>query len=288
MTSLSWVFGDIRVSQVTESVTPLPVEAVFPTATAQELEKHRDWLHPHFVDDEGRVLMTIQSLLIEADGKKIVVDTCVGNEPPEAYAMAAVPGTRYLDDLAAADFERTSVDYVLCTHLHIDHVGWNTMRVGDRFEPTFPRARYLVTEPALSAWKEQLPSETSAHGTLEAVQPLLDAGMVDAVPLDHRIAPGVWLESTPGHTRGHVSLRIESRGQRALITGDLSHHPVQWAEPEWGQLTDFDVAESTATRRRILDEYADTDVTIIGTHYSAPTAGRLTKKDGGRFVPLDQ
>ncbi|MFB6783250.1 MBL fold metallo-hydrolase [Streptomyces sp. NPDC056352] len=121
--------------------------------------------------------------------------------------------------------------YVLCTHLHVDHVGWNTMRVGDRFEPTFPRARYLVTEPALSAWKKQVPAEVAAHGTLEAVQPLLDAGVVDAVPLDHHITDGVRLESTPGHTRGHVAVYIESQGQRALITGDLSHHPA--SGPSW-------------------------------------------------------
>ncbi|WP_432013590.1 MBL fold metallo-hydrolase [Streptomyces cucumeris] len=286
MGSLSWVFGDVRVAQVTESVVGVPVDVFFPVATAQELEKHREWLHPDFIDDDGMLRIAVQSLLIEADGRKIVVDTCIGNEPPEAHAQSAVSGTQYLDDLTAAGFERHTVDFVLCTHLHVDHVGWNTMRAGDHFEPTFPQARYLFSAPALSAWKEQLPTETPSHGTITSMQPLLDAEVVDAVPLDHRITDSVRLESTPGHTRGHVAVHIESQGQHALITGDLTHHPVQWAEPHWTHFSDVDGSASIATRRRIMDTYADTDVTIIGTHYAAPTVGRLTKKDGGRFIPL--
>jgi glyoxylase-like metal-dependent hydrolase (beta-lactamase superfamily II) len=116
---------------------------------------------------------------------------------------------------------------------------------------------------------------------------LLDAGLVDPVPLDHRITESVWLESTPGHIRGHMSVHIGSQGQRALITGDCASHPVQWAEPTWAQGSNIDVVQSTATRRRLLDEHADSGTTILGTHYPPPTAGRLTKTQGrSRFVPV--
>ncbi|MFE2944564.1 MBL fold metallo-hydrolase [Streptomyces sp. NPDC059255] len=288
MKTPSWTIGNVHVGQVVESVTALPVDAVFPAGTPQKVDKHRDWLRPHFIDGDGQLLMTIRSILIESDGKKIVVDTCMGNEPPAAFAVGAVPGTQYLDDLAAAGFDRESVDYVLCTHLHVDHVGWNTMRTASGRQATFPHARYLFTEPAVAAWRDQDPTEIAAHGDREAIQPLLDAGLVDPVPLNHRITDSVRLISTPGHTRGHVSVLIDSEGQQALVTGDMTHHPVQWAETHWGQATDVDVTVSTATRRRILDDYADTDVLIIGTHYAGPAAGKLTRNNGGRFIPLAQ
>lgn len=282
--SRQWAIGDVRIGQVTESIVPMPVELVFPAGTAQQVLAHKDWLFPHFIDEQGQLLMHIQSLLIESVGTKIVVDTCMGPEPPEAFAIGAVPGTKYLDDLAAAGFERTSVDVVLATHLHVDHIGWHTMREGDTHVPTFPNARYVVTEPALDVWKAHDPEETAAHGKREALDPVLAAGLVDTVPVDHALTREVRLLATPGHTTGHVSLLIESKGERALVTGDLSHHPVQWAERGWGQITDVDVVTSTATRERILEEFGDSDVTVIGTHYAGPISGRLSKRDGGRFL----
>lgn len=281
-----WTFGDVRVTQVTESVTAMPGYAIFPSATVEAVEGHREWLYPHYIDDHANVLLAVQSLLIESCGTKIVVDTCMGNEPPESLAAAAVPGNQYLDDIAAAGFEPSLVDLVLCTHLHADHVGWNTRRVGECFLPTFANARYLIAEPALAAWLQPVSTEAPSNGTPHSIQPLLDAGLVDGVPLNHRLTEHVWLESTPGHSRGHVSVWIESRGSRALITGDLLHHPVQWAEPSWGQVSDVDTTASCTTRQRILDEYANTDVTIIGTHFPAPAAGKLVRVNGvGRFVP---
>jgi glyoxylase-like metal-dependent hydrolase (beta-lactamase superfamily II) len=284
MPRLEWTFGEVRVSQVAESLIPMPVDAMFPGATTQQVLAHKDWLYPHFIDADGLLLMQQQSLLIESAGQKIVIDTCFGPEPPEEFAIGAVPGRKYLDDLAAAGFERTTVDLVVCTHLHVDHVGWHSMRDGDRFVPTFLNARYVVAAPALDVWTARDPAQTASHGRPEALDPVIDAGLVDAVPVDHRLTPQVRLLSTPGHTAGHVAVLIESGGARALVTGDLAHHPVQWAEPGWGQLADFDVPAAVRTRQRILDEYGDTGVTVIGSHYAGPVAGYLTKQDGGKFI----
>ncbi|MFC4950073.1 MBL fold metallo-hydrolase [Pseudonocardia sp. GCM10023141] len=286
MSRLEWKFGEVRVVQVTENVIPMPVEAIFPGRTVEQVLAHKDWLFPHFIDAEGQLLLHIQSLLVESAGTRIVVDTCFGPEPPEDFAIGAVPGTKFLDDIAAAGFEREGVDLVVCTHLHVDHVGWHSMREGDRWVPTFPNARYIVSAPALEVWQTHDPEETASHGRREALDTVLDAGLVDAVPVDHRLTPEVRLLSTPGHTTGHVAVLIESGGERALVTGDLSHHPVQWAERDWGQAADHDVAEAIRTREWIMEDYGDKDVTVIGSHYTGPVVGRLTKKDGGRFVAV--
>lgn len=150
------------------------------------------------------------------------------------------------------------------------------MREGDTVVPTFPNARYIVAEPALQVWRDHDADATAAHGSTAAMEVPLAAGLVDVVATDHRLTDDVRLMSTPGHTTGQVPLMIESVGARALVTGDLTHHPVQWAEPSWGQATDHDVAESTRTRKSVLDEYGDTDVVLIGSHYAG----------GGRFLPL--
>ncbi|BCW62927.1 MBL fold metallo-hydrolase [Arthrobacter sp. StoSoilB22] len=287
MSNENWKIGAVQVTKIVESVSAHRAEDLFPGSSSEVVSQNREWLHPHFIDNEDKLFLSIHSLCIEADGKKIVVDTCIGNETPEPYAAIAIPGSKYLDDLEAIGFKRDEVDFVVCTHLHIDHVGWNTMRQGEKYLPTFPNARYLFTEPAVSGWKEQVPFEVASFGTLTTIQPLLDAGVIDAVPTDYRITDSIRLESTPGHSRGHVSVHIESGGEHALITGDITHHPVQWAELGWGQVSDVDVEESTATRKRILEEYADKEVLLIGTHYPSPTAGHLVSTpQGGRFVPL--
>ncbi|MFC0452121.1 MBL fold metallo-hydrolase [Rhodococcus jostii] len=286
MNSSGWTFGEVAVISIVEMIFAFPADVLLAVPSAQELERHRDWLYPDFMDESGNLLVAVQSFLVEADGKRIVVDTCTGREPPEAWASMAVPGREFLDSLAAVGFERESVDVVVCTHLHFDHVGWNTMRDGGSVIPTFPNARYLFAEPALAAWKEQRAAEIPTLCSRESMHTLIEAGVVDPVPLDHRVCESVWLESTPGHTRGHVSVHIGSQGQRALITGDCASHPVQWAEPGWAQDSDVDAVQSTATRRRLLAEHADAGTTILGSHYPPPTAGHLTMSQGrSRFVP---
>jgi glyoxylase-like metal-dependent hydrolase (beta-lactamase superfamily II) len=212
----------------------------------------------------------------------MVVDTCVGNDRVIPGLEFMTINTPFLDDLTALGFGRDDVDTVICTHLHFDHVGWNTMLVDGEWVPTFPNARYLLCRDEWEHWDAE-GAGGYASTIDDAVRPVVDAGLADLVPSDHRVTDEIRLEATPGHTPGHVAVHVESGGRHALITGDLAHHPVQFAEPDWFADPDTDRAQSAATRRRLLAEHGDRDVLVIGTHFAPPCSGRLvTDGDGAR------
>jgi glyoxylase-like metal-dependent hydrolase (beta-lactamase superfamily II) len=116
----------------------------------------------------------------------------------------------------------------------------------------------------------------------DSIQPVIDAGLVDLVATDAQLTEHVWLTPTPGHTPGHVSVHIRSRGEEAVITGDLAHHPAQFAHPEWRSSADTDGDMAEATRRAFIARYADRPVLVIGTHFATPTAGHIVR-DGDRW-----
>ena len=209
-------------------------------------------------------------------GRRIVVDTCIGNDKTRSNPFWNQLHGPFLEDLARAGFARETIDLVVCTHLHVDHVGWNTMLVDGRWVPTFPRARYLLGRTEWAHWSA---AGYDADGDVlgDSVRPILDAGLADLVESDHRLSDEVWLEPTPGHTPGHVSVRIRSKGRDAVITGDLMHHPVQCAEPAWASNFDVDPEAARRTRRAFLERYADGSVAVFGTHFATPTAGRIVR-----------
>jgi glyoxylase-like metal-dependent hydrolase (beta-lactamase superfamily II) len=275
--NLTWKIGDVRITRVVELETATSPRFLFAERGKADM-LGVDWLRPHFVNEQGHMLMSIHSLIIESAGKVIVVDTCLGNDKPRAVPGWNMRTGPYLEDLAQAGFPRDQVNTVLCTHLHVDHVGWNTMLVDDVWMPTFPNARYLFGREEWQYWST---TERDDYGPIvaDSVRPIVDAGLADLVETDHKITDEVWLESTPGHTPGHVSVHIASRGEEAVITGDMTHHPCQMAHPDWAASVDFDPVESTATRREFFKTYADRPVLIIGTHFATPTAGHL-RRDG--------
>jgi glyoxylase-like metal-dependent hydrolase (beta-lactamase superfamily II) len=189
----------------------------------------------------------------------------------------------FLEDLTHAGFPPASIDTVLCTHLHIDHVGWNTHMVDGRWVPTFPNARYLMNRTELQFLRSQI---GVAHAETEhipdSIQPVFDAGLVDFVSRDHRVTDELWLEPTPGHTPGHVSIHIASKGEHAVITGDLMHHPVQCAEPHLRSNFCNDHDQARETRLAFLERYQDRGALVIGSHFADPTAGWITR-DGAAW-----
>ncbi|MGA2952841.1 MAG: MBL fold metallo-hydrolase, partial [Caulobacteraceae bacterium] len=167
------------------------------------------------------------------------------------------------------------------THLHVDHVGWNTMLENGRWVPTFPKARYLLGREEYAHWSSVDEDETQQI-LADSVRPIFDAGLADLVEMDHVISPEVRLIPSVGHTPGHVCVVIESQGERAVITGDSTHHPCQIAHPDWSPVFDSDQVQSAKTRARLFAEWADEETLVIGTHFSAPTAGRI-RRDGTAF-----
>ena len=259
-------------------------------SSPEGLAAHADWLSPWALDDDGNLRISIQALCVESEGRKIVVDTCVGQRPlPDLFATMSDDGS-FLTALAGAGFAREDVDAVICTHLHFDHVGWNTMWVDDAWVPTFPNARYVLARAEFEHWNaasEEARAAASAVTFDDAVTPLFDFGVVDLVDVDHSVTGEVSLTPTPGHSPGHVSVRIRSEGAEAIITGDCVHSPVQLMEPDWFTVVDSDGAQSSATRRALVAECLDRDVLVIGTHFPPPTAGHIVTTDAGvRFRPL--
>jgi glyoxylase-like metal-dependent hydrolase (beta-lactamase superfamily II) len=227
--------------------------------------------------------MSIHALVVETPTRRIVVDTCLGNDKQDRRIPTwnNLQGP-FLADLAAAGYPRCSIDTVLCTHLHVDHVGWNTMLVDGRWVATFPHARYLMGRIEFDHWSRQREREDLVAMFADSVQPVYDAGLVDLVETDALISDEISLIPTSGHTPGHVSVRIRSRGEEALITGDFMHHPCQIAHPEWASTADSDPQQGQRTRERMFGQLAGTPVLVIGTHFAGATAGHIVR-DGDAY-----
>lgn len=278
----SWNVGQVKITRIIELERPTPYrpEAPYIAEATPDALRRFPWLYPHFVTPEGHLMNSVHALLVEAPGLRLVVDTCIGNDKPRRLTGGVPLQTSFLSKLAEAGWTRDSVDTVLCTHLHVDHVGWNTMREGERWVATFPRARYLFAEQELSYWSRDTSPE-QAPIMSDSVQPILDAGLAELVAMDHVLSPEVRLLPSAGHTPGHVSVAIRSEGAQALITGDFIHHPCQFAHPEWCVPFDEDRAAALATRQALLAELADQPTLVIGTHFATPTAGYVKREGAG-------
>jgi len=282
---MKWRIGEVTVTKVVELEFTGGTRFILPQAT-REAVREMHWLKPHFMNDEGQLIMSVHALVIETPSRRIVVDTCIGND--KSGRMAAhwnnMQGP-FLANLASAGYARESIDTVLCTHLHVDHVGWNTMLVDGHWVATFPNARYLMAKAEFDYWRGGPEGQGHTKIFTDSVQPVFDAGLVDLVDTDQRICDEVRLMPTLGHTPGHVSVAVESAGMRALITGDFVHHPCQMAHPEWASSADYDAVASTATRHAMFNALGDTPTLVIGTHFAGATAGHVVREgDAWRFV----
>ena len=280
---LSWQIGDVKVSRVVEMEIPVPYNEkrpLFPEATPDAL-RAMPWLYPHFVTPDDHMILSIHALLVDAPGLKLVVDTCIGNDRGRKMLMGNALHTPFLAHLEQAGFTRDNVDAVICTHLHVDHVGWNTMLEDGKWVPTFRNARYLIGRQEYEHWSKD-EGEEQQEILADAVQPIFAAGLAQQVEMDHRVSPEIRLMPTTGHTPGHVSVVIESMGETAIITGDMMHHPCQIGHPDWSPEFDSDKDAARVTRHAMVKDWADQPILIIGTHFEAPTAGHI-RRDGANY-----
>lgn len=271
-----WKIGDATVTRFVEMETVSKATFILPQATPENVLTERSWLVPNFAEENGKVRMSIHALVVESKGLRMVVDTCLGNDKRRDFPGWNELHTPFLQDLEAGGFARDSITHVLCTHLHVDHVGWNTMLIDGRWVPTFPKARYLIGRKEWEHWS--VSNDRQRRDPIEdSVRPIVDAGLADPIESDRKITDEIRLEPTPGHTPGHFSVRISSRGQDAIITGDLMHHPIQCAHPEWASSADSEPEQALRTRRAFLERYSDSPVLVLGTHFATPSAGHIVK-----------
>jgi glyoxylase-like metal-dependent hydrolase (beta-lactamase superfamily II) len=235
----------------------------------------------------GALLFTVQSYVVRTSHHTILIDSCVGNHKERANRPLWHHKTddTYMRALAALGLAPEDIDYVMCTHLHSDHVGWNTRLEGGRWVPTFPNARYVFTKKELEAWEQGHPKFTR-HPLEDSVLPVIAAGRAELVANDFALDDEVWLEPSPGHTPDHVSIRLASNGQNAVMSGDLMHSPVQCLHPEWTVWPDWDAAKAKQTRRAFLERHAGIDMLVCTAHFPLPSAGRIVAAgDAFRFQP---
>jgi glyoxylase-like metal-dependent hydrolase (beta-lactamase superfamily II) len=274
-----WQVGAANITRIIETEdTSMTAEFLLPDATPEKLLPI-NWLQPDFVDAQGNLISSIFSLLVECNGTRIVIDTCLGNDKPRSVPLWNKRQGAFLSEIAAAGVPRETVDYVVCTHLHPDHVGWNTMLADGEWVPTFPNARYLFSELDWQ-WLDKQPVTALGDYCGDSVRPVFAAGLADLITPDHRITDEIWLESTPGHSPGHVSVRISSLGQHAVVTGDLIHHPCQMARPGWCSPFDFNQDRALQTREQFLERFCGEPVLVIGSHFATPAAGHIVADDG--------
>ncbi len=254
---MKWKVGDTTITKLEEIVYP-EFSDVIPAATP-ELVKTVKWLFPHFVTDQGLLSLSIHSLIVDTPAATLVVDTCIGNgRDRNPFEVMHMLSTNYLEDMKSLGYQPEGIDYVLCTHLHLDHVGWNTLLVDGQWVPTCPYASYLMGKKELEFWgsadanAEEEFMQIQARVFEDSVQPVLDAGLAKPVEGPAPVCEGVRLIPTPGHTPGHCSVLIESQGESAMITGDFIHHPIQFHDPALVSPFDVDNDAAVAPRRKVF------------------------------------
>jgi glyoxylase-like metal-dependent hydrolase (beta-lactamase superfamily II) len=275
-----FALGEIEIESLLDVTGPHAViSEIFAEATPESLDPHRHWLEPEALcPTTQRIMLPVQSYLIKTRHHRILIDTCVGcGKSIEDYPKWHRRTDRsWLDRLAAAGLHPEDIDYVFCTHLHSDHCGWNTLERAGRWVPTFPNAKYIFSKLEYEAT-----AKDAGVGFAESVLPIVEAGQAQLVDLDFALDDQVWLEPSTGHTEGHVTVNLKSGSHRAAMCGDMMHSPVQCPHPEWKNRWDRDAEAGCRTRRRFLEQHADTDTLVLTAHFPLPSAGRIVSEGRG-------
>jgi len=254
-----------------------PLE-MYPDATREAVDSHRGWLEPHSIDPQtGNIIMAFRSYLVRTERLTILIDSCVGEDKDRPLR----PGWHHqkwpwMDNLRTQGVSPEEIDIVMCTHLHTDHVGWNTQLIDGRWVPTFPNAKYLFHEIEYDYWeKEHLTQEWARDSFIDSVLPVVEAGQATMVAGDHEIDTGLWLEHTPGHTPGAVCLHVEHGGAHGVFCGDLMHHPLQVPEAQWSSIFCEDPDLSRRTRTAFVEKHAETDTMVLPAHFAGAGGGHI-------------
>ncbi len=288
----AFTIGGATVVRIEETYEPNFEAAKFFAAwSSAALDRHRDWMvSDHYDAASGFLKLSVHSWLIRIGGKTILIDTCVGNHKPRAHRpMWHMLDTGYLERLAAAGVKPEQVDLVMCTHLHVDHIGWNTRLDNGRWVPTFPNARYVFSREDYDHYLrlEQDPKAVSGGALRDSVLPVVEAGLTQMVSGPGAIDENLSYDPAPGHTPGTIAIKLASRGQDAMFCGDILHHAIQVYHPDWNSFACADPEMARSSRHKVLEDCSGSGALLMPAHFGAPFACHIDAC-GDDFTPRFQ
>lgn len=281
--------GDAEIIQVVEVEIGYLVKNLLPEATP-DLMREISWMKPPYVDENYELLASSQCFVIKIKDRILVVDTCVGNDKTlKDISEWNEMQLEFLETLDEIGIDRNAVTDVLCTHLHFDHVGWNTYKKNGKWLPTFPNAKYHIAQIEYDFFHDENnpadPMYAMQNDSMaESVTPIVEAGLINLIDINTDLGDGIKVFSTPGHTKGHIAIEIDAGSEKFIIGGDMCHHPVQIAKPDMPTVVDYDNVQSCETRRNLLSNLTDTKTLFACTHFRVPSFGLITKESGEHFV----
>ena len=284
--------GELSVHRVEESCGPAIAASEFLVGLPDDaIEAQRDWLVPSAYDPaSGNLVLSMHSWIVKTRHHTVLIDSCMGNGKTRSLPMMHMLDTPWLSRLADRGVRPEQVDFVMCTHLHADHVGWNTRLRDGRWVPTFPNARYLFSRREFNHWDPRTGGAggMGMEGVFEdSILPCVEAGQVTLVDDGYAVDDALVVEAAPGHTEGNSIIRARSAGSSGLFTGDCLHTPLQIAYPHVNSVACEDHAQATKTRRRILEECTERGHLMLPAHFPPPHVGQIARSgDGFRYRPL--
>jgi glyoxylase-like metal-dependent hydrolase (beta-lactamase superfamily II) len=281
--SMTFKAGNATIHRIIEMECGFtPALEFLPGLRKEVLDANRSWLTPAAMDADDNLVLCFQSYVVKTGRHNILVDSCVGNDKDRTARPLwhQKKDDAFMKGLAATGLTVNDIDFVLCTHLHVDHVGWNTKLENGRWVPTFPRARYLFSKTELDYWLAEN-DKTTLPPIVDSVIPIVEAKRCDLVTSDHAIDDLVSLIPTPGHTIDHYAVQLGRGGKDAVFTGDLIHSPLQARYPDLAMRVDYDGPQGAATRRKFLETYCDTSTLCCFAHFPSPSKGYIRRWDEG-------
>jgi glyoxylase-like metal-dependent hydrolase (beta-lactamase superfamily II) len=285
----SFTVNDMTIYRIVEQEAGFtPILEFLPSLSRELLDENRSWMEPAALDPAGMAVLCFQSYVVKTPHHTILVDACIGNDKsfPHRPTWHRKSDSNWMQALKTAEVTVDDIDIVMCTHLHGDHVGWNTRLENGRWVPTFPNAKYLFSKKEYEYW-EGVDRETPLDPMRDSVLPIIEAKKAELVASDHAVDDHIRLTPTPGHTPDHFAVCAGRRGDQAVFTGDLIHSPIQARYPDLVMRVDYDQKQASTTRRAFLERYCDTATLCCTMHFPSPSVGHIKRWDDGfRCEPL--
>jgi glyoxylase-like metal-dependent hydrolase (beta-lactamase superfamily II) len=279
MAANSFKIGDVTIHRIVEMECGFtPALEFLPDLKPEVLAENRSWLAPAALDGNDMLVLCFQSYIVQTARHTILVDSCIGNDKDRTARPLwhQKKDDAWMQGLAALGMTVNDIDIVMCTHLHVDHIGWNTRLENGRWVPTFPKARYLFSKTELDYWLAEN-DKVGLPQIADSVVPIVEAKRCDLITSDHAVDDLVSLIPTPGHTIDHFAVQLGRGGKDAVITGDLIHTPLQARYPELWMRVDYNAAQGSATRRKFLETYCDTSTQCCFMHFPSPSRGYIKR-----------